>query len=120
MYRLHHQRDNSQRAGSNVSIIFLRSLLQLIITTNIVPSSPILVTLMRVALRSTEMTILTTATRRNMPDNGILQNDCQLRNKNAWICHVSDITSRKFQALICTEHYTACVPVLLSHSAPSL
>jgi hypothetical protein len=46
--------------------------LQLLITPKVAPSSPILVILMMVVVSSPETTVFTTATRRNIQEDGII------------------------------------------------
>jgi hypothetical protein len=55
-----------------VDIVFLCSVRRLVITASVVPSPPILVTLMMEAIRSSELMVVTRATWRNIEEDDIL------------------------------------------------
>jgi hypothetical protein len=82
-YRLYHQGYKNRRARYKVSsnsqpkhaakIVFLCSVLQLLVTANFVPTSPIPLSLMIEAVHSADTFVLTRATRRHTPEDAGLQ-----------------------------------------------
>jgi hypothetical protein len=60
----------------------VRSVLRLLVTANVVPNTPILSILMMEGMRSSETSVLARATRRHIPEDGILQIFVELASRD--------------------------------------
>jgi hypothetical protein len=70
--------------------VFLLSVRQFLVKANVFRSSPILVTLMMEAVRSSKTSVLTRATRRNIPEYGIRHCHRRENRKSYLTClHIS-------------------------------
>jgi hypothetical protein len=58
--------DVSEELSASIITVFFRSVHRLLVTANVVPSSPILVTLMMEAISSSETSVLSRTTRCNI------------------------------------------------------
>jgi hypothetical protein len=91
--------------------VFLRSVHRLLVTANVVPSSSIIVTLIMEVLSSSETSVLTRATGRIIPEDGILHSHRRENLKSYNPSNISDLWSRMVVQLQCNEFEIMCEKV---------
>jgi hypothetical protein len=74
---------------------------RLLVTASVVPSSPILVILMKEVLSSSEMSVLTRATRHNTPEDTILHSHCHENLKSYIMTNVINLINVHTDSSIC-------------------
>jgi hypothetical protein len=101
-------------------MVFLRGVRRLLVIASVVPSPPFIITLMMEALSSSETSVLTRATRRNIPEDAILHKNyvswekmggrnIKLPNSQPFLMQLS----RKCGSLDVSQAYVPPLPVRL-------
>jgi hypothetical protein len=88
----------------------------LLVTAGVVPSSPILVTLMKKALSSSETSVLTRATRRNIPEDTILHSHRRENLKSYNLTLINGHTNRQVE-YVNTEKASKKLFLYLQHGS---
>jgi hypothetical protein len=97
-------------------IIFLRNVRRLLVTANVFPRSSILVTLVMEAVRSSKTSALTRATRRNLPEDDILENNSEFVRFTTRL----NLTVDGDESFIQLHHYCRVYPLPWSRSCSPL
>jgi hypothetical protein len=88
-----------------LGIAFLRNVRRLLVTANVVPSSSILVTVIMDALRSSGTSVLTRATRRNIPEDGIFHSHRREDLKSYMLNHLLTLRFAKIVHFVIFPYY---------------